>query len=541
MGFIPDAHDSQANETTRLLILDPNWHTWTYWIETFEAIVANIPDATVNYVEAVPRNGSFGDAETNLLFPVNATQLPALCAVGINVKSSANSSFNFGLFLPEDGTWNERLMTTGNGGYGGGINWLDMGTLSHYGFATMSTDTGHSSGARDASWGLNAPESLFDWGYRAMHGSVEIVNKYYATPEGIRYSYYAACSTGGRQGLKEIYLHPDSFDGISVGAPAWWSTHLAGALLYWGLLNYPASDPKHISPSLFPAIVAEVKAQCDGQDGLIDGIISDVHGCGFNFDALLCAPDSDPLGCLTPEQLTTIKRFHGDWVAANETFVFPGATLGIDPTILLGDGTDALLEHGYYTNWVFNDTEWDYTQFSHRDVLFADTIDPGNASADDYDLFTFRKRGGKIIHYHGDADTVIPSTSSIYYYKEVSNALTAENVDLDDFYRFFLVPGMDHCYGSPNAPWYVAGAAQSLTGATHSVPGFEDADHDIILALMRWVEEDVAPDKIIATKFRNETSSAGVQSQRPLCAYPRRAKYISGDPDKESNWECRGL
>ncbi|RYP78045.1 hypothetical protein DL769_003262 [Monosporascus sp. CRB-8-3] len=488
--------------------------------EIFEAIVANIPDATVNY-------------------------LPALCAVGINVKSSANSSFNFGLFLPEDGTWNERLMTTGNGGYGGGINWLDMGALSHYGFATMSTDTGHSSGPRDASWGLNAPERLYDWGYRAMHGSVviakEIVNRYYATSEGIRYSYYSGCSTGGRQGLKEIQLHADSFDGISIAAPAWWSTHLAGAVLYWGLLNYPSSDPKHISPSLFPAIVAEVEEQCDGQDGLVDGIVSDAHGCNFDFDALLCGPMSDPLGCLTLEQLTTIKRFHADWVAPNETFIFSGATLGINPTVLLGDGTDALLEHGYYTNWVFNDTEWDFTQFSHRDVLFADTIDPGNANADDYDLSAFHKRGGKILHYHGDADTVIPSTSSIHYYKEVSNALTAKNIDLDDFYRFFLVPGMDHCYGSPNAPWYVAGAAQSLTGATHSVPGFEDADHDIILALMRWVEEDVAPDKVIATKFRNETVSAGVQSQRPICAYPQRAKYISGDPDKESNWECSGL
>lgn len=94
--------------------------------ETFTAILAGTPDATVKYAHAVPQNGSFGDAETNLLFPINATQLPALCAVGINVKSSANSSYNFGLFLP-DTTWNGRLMTTGNGGYGGGINWYVLG------------------------------------------------------------------------------------------------------------------------------------------------------------------------------------------------------------------------------------------------------------------------------------------------------------------------------------------------------------------------------------------------------------------------------
>ena len=90
--------------------------------DTFTAILAGNANATVNHVEVVPNNGSFGGAGTNLLFPHNAIHLPALCAVEINVQSSETSSYNFGLFLPDD-TWNERLMATGNGGYGGGINW----------------------------------------------------------------------------------------------------------------------------------------------------------------------------------------------------------------------------------------------------------------------------------------------------------------------------------------------------------------------------------------------------------------------------------
>ncbi len=99
-----------------------------------------------------------------------------------------------------------------------------MGRMAHYGFATMSTDTGHNSSADDASWGLNAPETIIDWGHRAMHGSVTlakmIVTAYYGgAAAGIKFSYYASCSTGGRQGLREIQLHPDSFDGIAVGAP----------------------------------------------------------------------------------------------------------------------------------------------------------------------------------------------------------------------------------------------------------------------------------------------------------------------------------
>lgn len=90
----------------------------------------------------VAAGGSFGQA-ADIAYPYNATNLPELCAVIINVTSSATSSFTFGLFLPKD--WNERFITVGNGGFSGGINWYSMGTVVPYGFATVSTDTGHNS------------------------------------------------------------------------------------------------------------------------------------------------------------------------------------------------------------------------------------------------------------------------------------------------------------------------------------------------------------------------------------------------------------
>lgn len=83
---------------------------------------ANHPEVTINSVEAVAEGASFGGGSDNPAFSSPATRLPALCAVDINVKSSDSSSYNFGLFLP-DQTWSERFMTTGNGGFGGGINW----------------------------------------------------------------------------------------------------------------------------------------------------------------------------------------------------------------------------------------------------------------------------------------------------------------------------------------------------------------------------------------------------------------------------------
>ncbi|KAK5633597.1 hypothetical protein RRF57_009311 [Xylaria bambusicola] len=509
--------------------------------ETFTAFLADNPEVTVNFAQAVSQNGSFGQGSANIPFPLNATQLPALCAVGINVKSSANSSYNFGLFLP-DSTWNNRFLATGNGGLGGGINWPDMGRFSHYGFATMSTDTGHLSAAGDGSWALNAPESVIDWGYRAMHGSVvlakHIITNYYATDDGISYSYYASCSTGGRQGLREIQLHPESFDGITVGAPAWWTPHLAGATLWEGLYNYPKSAPTHIDPSLFSTITAEMKRQCDPQDGLVDNIISDPYGCNFHFEALLCT-SANSTACLTPAQLATLYKFYSDWVDTNQEFVFPGISLGTDPGFLMSQvstyGSDL------FTYFVFNDTEYDFTKFTYKDLKIADAINPGNASAHDFDLSPFMKRGGKILKYHGAADSLIPTGSSTYFYKKVLQTLHPKGINLDDFYRFFLIPDMGHCSGSVTGPWYLAAGSQPLTGATHSVPGYEDAEHDIILAMMNWVENDEAPDHLIATKFVGDNAALGVQSQRPLCVYPKQAKYISGDPNESESWECKSL
>ncbi|KAI1078757.1 tannase and feruloyl esterase [Whalleya microplaca] len=511
-------------------------------VDRFAAMLADNVDATITLAQAIPRHGSFGTPEADPSYPDNATDLPALCAVSINVKSSTSSSYNFGLFLP-DMTWNDRFLTVGNGGFGGGINWADMGRISQYGFATMSTDTGHLSEMTDLSWALHAPESIIDWAHRAMHGSVvlakQIVNTYYDISDGIKFSYYAGCSTGGRQGLKEIQMYPDSFDGICVGAPAWWTPHLAADSTWQGLYNLPADDPKHVDSSLFPLIVAEMEKQCDPQDGVVDGIIHDPYGCNFDFEALLCTPGAKSGTCLTPEQLPTVYKFYNDWVDTNQTLVFPGITLGSDASDLLSSPTP--LGYGFFQNFVHNDSEWDIAQFTYKDVQLADFINPGNATADNFDLGPFMERGGKILKYHGSSDSLIPTGSSIYFYNQVRRSLVSKGVDLDDFYRFFLIPGMGHCSGSARAPWYISAGSQPINGTTHSVPGFEDANHDIILAMMKWVEDGKAPEQLIATKYVNDTTTLGIQRQRPLCVYPKQAKHISGDIDVSSSWECKAL
>ncbi len=80
--------------------------------------------ATLEKVAAVRQGGSYGEGTANIAYPTNPTSLPSLCAVTVRVKSSSTSSYRFGLFLPDN--WNSKFLVVGNGGFAGGINWLDM-------------------------------------------------------------------------------------------------------------------------------------------------------------------------------------------------------------------------------------------------------------------------------------------------------------------------------------------------------------------------------------------------------------------------------
>ena len=97
------------------------------------------------------------------------------------------------------------------------------------------------------------------------------------------------------------------------------------------------------------------------------------------------------------------------------------------------------------------------------------------------------------------------------------------------------------------APWVIAGDGQfsslGSNGNIHSVPGHEDARHDVVLAMMNWVENGTGPTELIATKFVNDMNPyEGVSRQRPLCVYPAQAQYKnSGDIDAADSWECRQL
>ncbi len=413
-----------------------------------------------------------------------------------------------------------------------------MAVFSHYGFASVSTDTGHLSGSGNGTWALNNPEAVTDWGYRAMHETVIlakiIVSQYYASSIGK--SYYAGCSTGGRQGLKEVEMFPADFDGVLAGAPAWWTTHLQTWTTYVGQQNSLEVTPDPITAAQYNAIVAEQVKQCDPQDGVTDQIISSPDTCDFDVTALLCQDSrSNKSACLQPVQLQTVQTMYSDYMNGS-TFVFPGFEKGANPSALTL--MPSTLGYGFLQNFVYNNSTWNWTSFSYADVEYADSVDPGMADANDFDLSAFESRGGKLIQYHGLADPLIPTNSSVYFREQVQSAMASST--LDDWYRFFLIPDMGHCLGSAHGAWYIGAANQpEVVGATYSVPSYADPQHDAVQALMNWVENGVAPDAIIATKYVNDTASDGILRQRPLCPYPQKAYLRPGTTESvAANWQC---
>ncbi|KAM0123375.1 hypothetical protein ACHAP3_011178 [Botrytis cinerea] len=511
-------------------------------ISTFESfLAANGTTGQVLSAVAYSDNSTFVPPTSSYQTP---TGMPANCAVLLNITTEVNTYFSFILMLPTE--WNNRFFGAAQGGQG--INYIDVATGMRYGFAAVGTDTGHTGSDMSSSWTGN-PESINDWAWRANHEMTVVgkmlTEKWYGSAP--LYSYYAGCSTGGRQSLKELEMFPEDYDGVAAGCPAWWTTHNQLWNLKQTLYQSPANSSHTIPTSMFSVIGDEVLRQCDPQDGLTDSIISDPLGCNFNPLTLVCTANKTT-SCLTSPQLDTLLSIYNDWVDVNQTYVFSHVLYGSEETWAggnIGDGSESNSANQlWYMQNILGLANFTAADLSYETVQYADATNPGNSSANNFDLSPFYNRGGKLLHYHGLADGTVAPGASVYFHDHVTRTLAPMSIEVDDFYRFFLVPGLEHCTGTPstmNAPWYFAGANQAatLSTSTHSTPGYSDARHDILLAVMAWVENGTAPDSIIGTMFNDDLT---VAKQRPICAFPKQAKYSgTGDVDAPESWSCESL
>jgi hypothetical protein len=240
-------------------------------------------------------------------------KLLAFCRVAGVIKPTSDSYIRcFEVWLPAEG-WNGKFLGVGNGGFAGSIGFNSMGANLKRGYATAGTDTGHEADGEDASWAFHHPEKVTDFGYRALHLTVEnakaLIQAFYSQPA--QHSYFDSCSDGGREALMEAQRFPADFDGILAGAPANFWTHMlaAGVDISQTIYTDPAG---YISSIKFAAIAAAVLAACDAQDGVKDGIVNDPSRCHFDPSTILCQ-DIDSRGCLTAPQVASLKKVICGW------------------------------------------------------------------------------------------------------------------------------------------------------------------------------------------------------------------------------------
>ncbi len=471
-----------------------------------------------------------------------------LCRVAGNVKPGPRSNVNFEVWIPTDGSWNGKYQQIGNGGFAGAISLPTIANGVSRGYATAGTDDGTSGPPRGAPAFIGNPDVLLDYGFRAIKATTDDSKAIVAAlmGQGPRYSYFVGCSDGGREALKEAQEYPEDFDGIIVGSPVNDQVGEFGSSYLYdmqAILNGPQTGgvpDAYIPASKLPLLSNAALARCAGKDGGLksDGFLSDPSGCVFDPGVVGCAAGQDPATCLTPAQVEAARKIYFGPHNQRGELLFPGYEPGgeaatgdwqswISGSSPAAPGSQYGLGFGFGCSLMQGLQTCDYLSIDvDRQDAAARRLLQSILSSVNPDLRPFRRHGGKLIQYAGWADTAIAPQNGLNYYRKVERTMG----DVREFYRVFMVPAMAHCSG---------GAGPNAFGNGTANGPVIDADHDLLKALERWVEDGKAPQKIIATHYMNNAASQGVQFQRPLCPWPERGEYKgSGNPNDADSFRC---
>ena len=441
----------------------------------------------------------------------------------------------FELRLPSKKKWNKKFYMAGCGGFCGGVdifpvtqftNNLNWGLVR--GYAAATTDSGHDNlgnGRTYGAWAENNRRGEIDWGYRSIHEVTRVckalVHLFYRRPA--QFAYFAGCSTGGRQAIMEALRYPKDFDGVISGAPALEYTGLVATWMSWIAQAVGYDINTNVAATTFSTdqigtIQQAVLTQCDGLDGAADGLIMDPRRCPtVDFSGLGLSPEqSAALNQMYRKPVNSLGAplYQGVMPYGSEFYWpiwVPGVAGTADSPLALG--LIGPFNGNFIKYMAFQEDEPGYSaldfNFDATPALLAFMGKIYNATSTD--LIKYREMGGKIIMYHGWADSIVPPIRTIAYYEAVA-ATMGSLEKTQDFFRLFLVPGMDHC-----------STAQGLAALNVKSVGLDD--FDALRALEEWVEKGIAPDEILASG----KSLEDVPRSRPLYPYPLYAKYIGGD------------
>jgi feruloyl esterase len=275
---------------------------------------------------------------------------------------------------------------------------------------------------------------------------------------------------------------------------------------------------------------------CDAADGVKDGIIADPTRCKFDPGALLCKAGNTE-SCLTEPQIAALRKIYsGPRNSKTGKQINYGLQPGVE-SLFAGfspaPGTPRALGLAdlYFIGMLFENPKWESKSLNFdSDVDLAETK-VGFLNATNPDLNRFKAHGGKLIQYHGWSDQGVPPMTSVAYYESVI-ARSGGQKQTDGFFRLFMAPGMNHCFGGPGP--------NSFGNVIAPAPLQSSAETDIQKSIEGWVEHGVAPGRIVASKFVGDDPKKGVAMTRPLCRYPELAIWAGkGSTDEAANFVCK--
>ena len=447
------------------------------------------------------------------------------CRLTATIKPTVQSNIKVEVWLPDINSWNGRYLGVGNGGAAGSIFHFALFSGVEKGYATATTDMGTGSKEQYANFdfGIGEPEKRIDWAHRSTHLMTEIAKKvvahYYQKPA--KNSYFFGCSTGGHQALAEAQKYSNDYDGIIAFGPATYRTDIHARFLWASNLNFKNSEGTLLGED-FSLINKSIIQACDGIDGMLDGVIDDPRRCNYNPTLLLCRKGGSNKACLSEGQVKVARQLYKGYEskATGELLIsgfIPGSETELPlsrPYHELWGRRGGLLAWSNNIKWIKDGAEFDFDKYV--EVLNDDM--GGLVNYINPDLSEFRDRGGKLIITHGWADGFIPAQDSINYYESIEKKVGSRS-ETQKFVRLFMLPGVDHCYGGG--------------------PGPGPDRLNILDAVTSWVEDNRAPESIIAVKFEGDASVQKPIRSRPVCPYPQVARWGGfGDINDAKNYEC---
>jgi feruloyl esterase len=492
-----------------------------------------------------------GEALVSATYQIASAKRPAFCLVRATITTSPSSTINYRVDLPEAPAWNDKLIMVGGGGFDGYISLDGPGfdiwsTFVGYqgpnlgGYVLVSTDSGHQGrGANapyDMSWAVQNPDALANHAWRANHlvlwAAVRMAGQFYGREP--RRRYMIGGSNGGRQGIMAALRYPQDYNGILALEPAISQSGIFANMtpVFQHIYSHPDNWLGADALTLFTR--AEVTA-CDSLDGLNDGVIGNYKACRYDGAPLAC-PARQPAAaktCLTPGQIETIRQVRAykrvDVALADGVKGYPGYGPGAVPsawTNFLMSREFAKRDTGLY--FLANQQVKVIAEDPNADIM---TFDPLKSRANilamsqamdttDPDLSAYFRAGGKMIVWHGVADTAVSYERTAEYIASVEKTVGAATMRKS--LRYFVSPTLDHYLEGPEAS---------------SLP--------LLARLEDWVEKGKAPDRVIATRLdpapspMNLNAPAKVAFTRPLCESGTYPKYKGrGDTSKASSFAC---